>query len=418
MRAPAAAEEAPAERPVELPPGTLWPRRPGPVLDWLVTEGRRLPDPGALVKGLGRRLVEAGVPLYRVSFHVRTLHPQLMGESVRWRRTAPDEVEDFRAPRGIELTDAFLRSPMRALIEGAGGLRQRLDVAERAYDFPVFDELRAEGATDYVAMPVTFIDGRIHGTTWTSDRPGGFDTEDLIRIADLLPVLGPILEVHATRRIAANLLDTYVGRQAGARVLSGQITRGSGETVGAAIWYCDLAGFTDLSERAERDAVIALLNDYFQRMAEPVERRGGEILKFIGDAMLAIFPLDQPEACRRALSAAGEARAGMAELNAGRRLRGEAPLGYGVALHVGDVMYGNIGAPDRLDFTVIGPAVNLAARLEKLSRPLGAAVLLSDEFVRGCGCVGFRSLGHHRLRGIGRPVEVFVLPESWPGNGG
>ncbi|HET6519638.1 MAG TPA: adenylate/guanylate cyclase domain-containing protein [Geminicoccaceae bacterium] len=404
-----------AETPVDLPAGTPWPRRPGPVLDWLVAEGRHLPDPGALVKGLGRRLVEAGVPLYRVSFHVRILHPQLMGESVRWRRSAPDEVEESHAPRGIELTDTFLRSPVRVLFEGAGGLRQRLDVAERAYDFPVFEELRAEGATDYVAMPVTFTDGRVHGTTWTSDRPGGFDTEDLIRIADLLPVLGILLEVHATRRIAATLLDTYVGRQAGERVLSGQITRGSGETIRAAIWYCDLAGFTALSERAERDAVIATLNGYFERMAAPVERHGGEILKFIGDAMLAIFPLGRPGVGGRAVAAAGEAHGLMAGLNAERRRRGEEPLGYGIALHAGDVMYGNIGAPDRLDFTVIGPAVNLAVRLEQLTRSLGAAVLLSDDFVRLCDCGdAFPSLGRHRLRGIGRPVEVFVLPEALP----
>ena len=251
----------------------------------------------------------------------------------------------FRAEHGIERTELFLRSPMRVLFEGAGAVRQRLDLPEAEFAFPLFEELRQQGLTDYVALPITFTDGKIHGTTWSSDRPGGFASEELAQIEDLLPLFGLLLEIHFNRRIAINLLDTYVGHNAGERILAGQITRGSGETVAAAIWYCDLRGFTALSERLGRDALLACLNDYFDCMAGAVERQGGEILKFIGDAMLAIFPLAGEEACRRALEAALEARATMAELNARRRERGDEALAFGIALHAGEVMYGNIGAP-------------------------------------------------------------------------
>jgi len=300
---------------------------------------------------------------------------------------------------------------MRALFEGAGAVRQRLDLPDTEFAFPLLHELRRDGLTDYVALPITFSDGKIHGTTWSSDRPGGFESADLARIDDLLPVFGLLLEIHLSRRIAITLLDTYVGHHAGERILDGQILRGSGETVRAAIWFCDLRGFTALSERTGRDALIECLNQYFDRMAAAVEGQGGEILKFIGDAMLAVFPLDTDRACRRALEAAIAAEAGMAELNRARVERGEEALEFGIGLHAGDVMYGNIGATDRLDFTVIGPAVNLASRLHSLSHDLGTKLLISDAFAGLC--VGpFRSLGRHQLKGIAHPVEVFTLPEA------
>ena len=185
-------------------------------------------------------------------------------------------------------------------------------------------------------------------------------------------------------------------------------------TIAAALWYCDLRGFTGMSEAMPRDEVIATLNDWFGTMAESVHAHGGQVLKFIGDAMLAIFPLENAAACHKALQAAVEARTAMRELNARRRAAGQSEIGYGIALHVGDVMYGNIGAASRLDFTVIGPAVNVATRLESLSKELRRHVLLSGPFANLCGCSAefLTSLGHHHLRGIGAPLEVFGLVDD------
>jgi adenylate cyclase len=388
-----------------------WPRRPGPLLDWLIGDARKLPDGPTLLAQLCERLLGQGLPLARASFHIRTLHPQLFGMGFYWQRGTA-QIRVFRAERGIERTELYQRSPMRVLFEGAGAVRQRLDLPDVALAFPLLEELRQQGLTDYVALPLTFTDGKIHGTTWSADRPGGFSSAELAQIEDLLPLFGLLLEIHLSRRITITLLDTYVGHHAGERILEGQITRGSGETVAAAIWYCDLRGFTALSERLGRDALLACLNDYFDCMAGAVERQGGEILKFIGDAMLAIFPLAGDEACRRALEAARAARDAMAALNTRRRERGEEALGFGIALHAGEVMYGNIGAANRLDFTVVGPAVNLTTRIERLCRSLERDLLVSGAFAGGCTTWPLRSLGRHRLQGVALPVELFTLAEA------
>jgi adenylate cyclase len=389
-----------------------WPRRPSAVLDWLVGPARHLGDGAAVQAELCRRMVEDGLPLARVSFHIRTLHPQMFGVTFYWRRGM--EVAEFtQVPHGITDTDAFRSSPIRLLFEDElPEVRQRLDRPDAELPFLVYRELRAEGLTEHLALPLVFSDGKRHATTWATDRPGGFTAADLDRIRDLLPVLGLLIEIHLSRRIAINLLDTYVGRRAGARILAGQITRGSGETVRAAIWFCDLRDFTAMAAREERDAVIACLNQYFDCMAGLVEREGGEILKFIGDAMLAIFPLADEHACRRALRVASEARGAMAALNRARTAAGQAVLGYGIAMHVGEVMYGNIGAANRLDFTVIGPAVNIAARIEGLCRVLGPSILISEAFACQCGCADeLVSVGRHALRGVAGEVELFTLAE-------
>jgi len=404
-KAPAAA------KPPGAPAAAVWPERRSPILDWLIGDARRLPNARTLLRALCERLVAAGLPLARASSHIRVLHPQLFGVGYFWERGSA-EVRLFRAEHGIQQTEFYRRSPIRVLFEGAGAVRQRLDLPDVAFPFPSFHELRNEGMTDYVALPITFSDGKIHGTTWVADRPDGFATSDLAQIYDLLPAFSLLLEIHLNRRIAINLLDTYVGHAAGERILRGQITRGSGETVGAAIWFCDLRGFTELSERMDRDRLLACLNQYFDAVAGPVEAHGGEILKFMGDAMLAIFPLGSDQACGRALAAALDARAAMARLNRERAAQGEEALRFGIALHAGDVMYGNIGAPDRLDFTVIGPAVNLASRLERLCRELGLDLVVSDAFVRLSDAPGYHLLGSYRLSGIARPVEVFTVLEA------
>ncbi len=380
-------------------------------IDWLVLESGREPHLERLFAGLCARLVEDGLPIDRSTLHLRTLHPQFYGARLVWRPGL--EVAEIGFFGHDSLTDRrYLESPVRALYEGAEAIHQRLDLeAPAPREYPVYAELRAQGMIDYVAMPMTFSDGTRHACTWATKRPGGFRPGDLAALGEILPVLAMAAEIRASRRITRNLLDTYVGRHAGARILAGEIRRGTGATVHAAIWQCDLRDFTTLVEKLPRTEVITALNGFFEAMGAPVEAEGGEILKFIGDGMLAIFPLEEQAACHRALRAAIEARRGFARLNHERRGRTAEPLRFALALHVGDVMYGNIGTSSRLDFTVIGPAVNVAARLQQLAKDLDREVVLSGPFAAQCSCGAalLESLGRFPLRGVPEPVEVLAL---------
>ena len=387
------------------------PAAAAPVIAWLLGEARTLPNGPAALKELGQRLNEAGLKLARASFHVRTLHPQFFGIGFFWYR-GQDEIRTFLAEHGIRDTDLYQRSPLRLIFgEEVDQLHHSLEQPDEVLPFPLFAELKADGFTDYLSLPMLFSDGKIHATTWVSDKPGGFDDDDVALIKSILPIFGLLIEIHLNRRIAVNILNTYVGRQAGERILSGQITRGSGETIPAAIWFSDLRGFTALSQTKARDELLALLNDYFDAITAPIVEREGEILKFIGDAVLAIFPLKDDGACQRALDAAMAAKAALKAVNAARIKQGEAALAAGMALHVGEVMYGNIGSAERLDFTVIGPAVNLASRIEGLCPVLGADLLMSAAFKQRLDpAVMLESQGLHRLKGIEDAVEVFRLP--------
>jgi adenylate cyclase len=251
--------------------------------------------------------------------------------------------------------------------------------------------------------------------SWATSDPAGFSDAHIAEIVALLPALAACMETRSLRGMLKGLLSIYLGHQAGSRVLAGTIRRGEGEVIAAAIWLCDLRDFTMLSETLPSADVIRLLDDYFEIMAGPVADHGGEVLKFIGDAMLAIFPiqddLDRDRACRTALTAAEEALTRLAKANAERRARGDIEINLGLALHTGSVMYGNIGAPDRLDFTVIGPAVNLTARIAGLCRPMKRQLLASARFASPCGSE-LVSLGLHAMRGLSEAQEVFGLPDS------
>jgi adenylate cyclase len=396
------------------PDSGQWPARRSAALDWLIGETTDQPFLDNLFAELCQRLRADGLPLARATMHLRTLHPQFQGARVLWR-TDMAEAQLNLLEHGIFEDPRFVNSPVKALYEGAGGFRQRLDLAEKpTVDYGIYADLREQGYTDYVALPMQFTDGRRHATSWSTEQPGGFSTADLVEIDAIMPVLALAVEIRANRRITKNLLNTYVGQHAGERILSGDIRRGSGATVRAAIWNCDLRGFTRISEHWPRDDVIQWLNEYFDVMAAPVEAHGGEVLKFVGDGMLAIFRLDSPDACYNALQAAVEARRGMKELNVRRIERGSFELGFGVALHVGDVMYGNIGTATRLDFTVIGPAVNVASRMQTLTKELRRQVVLSAPFAMMCGCSAefLTTLGRFPVRGVDEPIEVFGLSEE------
>ena len=244
-----------------------------------------------------------------------------------------------------------------------------------------------EGATDYVAMPLRFSDGQINILTMVSDRPGGFSTDELGQLYEVLPTLSRLLEAHAQRISALTLLRTYLGSNAGERVMNGLVKRGDGENLHAVIWFCDLRGSTALAESLSREDYLAALNQYFDCMAGAVIDHDGEVLKFIGDAVLAIFPIDDlanpyPKACTSALDASRDAQQRIDDVNRERAERGEPPLAYGIGLHRGDLTYGNIGTTKRLDFTVIGSAVNEAARIEDMCKTLDIPVLISEAFAR------------------------------------
>lgn len=382
-----------------------------PIIEWLVLEGWRVDSTPRLIDSLARRLVAAGVPLWRVFCLVPTLHPLYVGAGYRWSR-GDAEVRRGFGEHGVQQTEAFLNNPPKLIIvDGFAAVRRRLDDGYAAGEFPLLDELRAEGATDYVAMPLEFTSGQRTVVSFASDRPGGFSQADLKQFFDLLPVLARLVEQDTQRSTTENLLRTYVGTDAAARILAGQVMRGDSQTIFAAIWYADLRDFTGHSQAMPRDELLEALNAYFDAMSLPVQAHGGQILKFIGDGVLGIFPVDArddlAEACRKAIGAARDACAAMHALNAAREERGQRPLGYGLALHIGEVVYGNIGAADRLDYTVIGPAVNIAQRLEQLCKQLDRRPLISSAFAAASG-VPARSVGRFALKGIAEEHEVFA----------
>jgi adenylate cyclase len=383
-----------------------------PLLGWLLHEAPGYGSARDLTGALAARMVAAGIALWRMTVLLRTLHPEVMGTSYRWWRKTW-AVEEFRAPYSVLESPEYLNSPVRAIFEGAGGIRRRLQGPAPLLDFGILRDLHAEGATDYVAMRMPFSDGTINVLSLTSDRPGGFSTADLGHVYEIAGVLGRLYEAHAMRRTAADLLDTYLGRHAGERVLNGTIRRGAGEDIRAVIWFCDLRESTQLARASDRREFLATLNEYFDCMAGAVLRHDGHVLRFIGDAALAIFPIagegGRPagEACARALAAAREAARSVAALNDARRGAGRPEIGFGIGLHVGEVTYGNIGTPSRLEFTVVGEAANYAARLEALCKDLAEPVVVSAEFARRAAG-RFRSLGRHALRGVDEPQALFA----------
>jgi len=389
----------------------LWPSRKSPVLDWLVNDtlGERFID--NVLIGLSERLVEAGIPVARTSLHFRTNHPQWRGARLMWK-TGLKEAEIDLYGYEVENTQLFLRSPLKAIHDGANELRKDLaaPVLDPENEASLYADLRAEGLTEYVALPIDHTLGKRHVVTFATRRPGGFTEDHVGAFKDLLPVLSLVSEVRLKNVMARTLLQTYVGPHASEEILAGATTRGSGATKSAAIMICDLRDFTTLSSLWPRDYVIELLNGYFDALSGPIEDHGGEILKFMGDGLLAIFPLEVPSACTDLLAAIREGRAAMAALNQKSAEDGHPQLGYGVGVHLGDVMYGNIGSKKRLDFTVIGPAVNIASRLETLTKETHHPVLLSRAFVERAGCQGdVDNLGAFELKGLEEPVEVAAL---------
>jgi adenylate cyclase len=377
------------------------------VVDWLVDGARTAHQPQDVLAELCERLLACGLPLYRVAVFVTTLHPDIMGRRFLWR--AGEGVVVTEAAYDMLKTDTYRRSPVPVVFGRAETIRLRLLDPGCPNEYVIVDELRAEGVSDYLIQPLPFTNGEVHAISWTTRRPEGFSDDDVAALEAIRRPLARLAEVYALRRIAATLLDTYVGRGAGERILQGRIRRGDIERIEAVILLSDLRDFTGLSGRLPGAAVIGLLNGYFDCLVPALEAHGGEVLKFVGDGLLGIIPVggDPAIACRNALAAAAEARAALAAANAERAERGEPELRYGLALHLGEVLYGNVGSVGRLDFTTIGPAVNLTARLETLARDLGRDLVASSAFARHCPDA-LISLGAFQLRGFRAPQEVFA----------
>ena len=384
------------------------------VAAWLVGPARRIATSLELLDELGWRLVSAGAPLARITFHLPTLHPQYYGIGGRWSRIQ-GRTEEMLVGHAVRYSDAFLDSPIRRLIETGERIRRRLDTPDAVLDFPILTEIKAEGITEYVAVALELSTGRRIGITLSTDRAGGFRDDELASLATLGPYLAPLLEIQIGRQITSNVLAAYLGQQIGERVLAGDILRGRGETIRAIVWLCDLRGFTRLSDHLPGPQVIAILNAYFERVVRELHSRKGEVLKFMGDGLLAIFAVADaafaPDAATQALAAAEAAIAAVDALEGDPVLEGEPAPRMCVSIHFGDVFYGNIGASDRLDFTTIGPAVNLLARLDQLSKTLQRRILVTGEFADVCPRP-LQSLGSHVMRGLSEPHEIFTVPET------
>ena len=359
---------------------------------------------------LCRRIVAAGIPLWRAVCTASTLHPEISATAYVWKRDVQG-AQRITATHAFQQSEELTTSPIAAVKKTGRALRRKIHDPNCRLDYPVLIEFKNAGGTDYIAMPLKCSSGEVNCISWATDREGGFTDTETGGLTEVAEALAIIVELQSTRRIARPLMDTYVGHRTGERVLSGAIQRGASQTLHAVIWFCDLRGFTALADSLPRDRLIAMLNDYFEAVVGAVVGEGGEALKFMGDGLLAIFELsadsDPSERCAAALRAARIAAEKIAARNLERSAAGEPEIRFGLALHLGEVSYGNIGAPNRLDFTVIGPAVNHAARLEKFASELGRHVVTSASFAAAAGG-SFESLGRHHLRGVREPQEVFA----------
>jgi adenylate cyclase len=382
--------------------------RLAPVVAWLLTAGRRLTHPEPLIAALVAELQRAGAPITRLQIGVRTLHPQISA----W--VVVSAAGSTELQRRSLYSDHYAGSPMEWVHQHGLPFRRRLGALSDA-EHAILHEYAAAGMTEYVCLPMRFSDDHIILAVLATDRPGGFTDADIARFQALEHFLAPLLEILESRHVARTLLDTYVGHRTGERILHGKIHRGDGDPIHAVVWLSDLRDFTALNEALEPAQLLALLNDYFEAIAAAVAPRGGEILQFIGDAALVIFEYDDRAAgaptAEAAVDAALDAFSAVAVLNQ-RRQRAHLPaIRFGVGLHIGAVMHGNVGSPDRLGFNVVGPAVNRTARLESLTKTVGVPLLLSAELAARL-TRPVRSLGNFALKGVAEPQEVFALAET------
>ncbi|HZP98476.1 MAG TPA: adenylate/guanylate cyclase domain-containing protein [Reyranella sp.] len=400
---------------------------------WLAEQGLRNLPLEELVDGFARRLNEAGVPVARMFVGMNTLHPMVRAHSLVWdRATGPATRFEFQHDE-VD-TPIILASPFASMLR-EGRHEMRADLTQRRDgEWPVFEELRGLGMTEWLGLVFPFgeLAPQLPGTamaesarelwfvaSFTTDKPGGYEAAEMAVLRELLPLFALAVKATTLRAVYHGLLSSYLGNDPAQRVLSGAVQRGEVQDVEAVLFYADLRDFTALADTLPGRELIALLDECFDCMVRPVNRLGGEILKFLGDGLLAIFRIEQrrrAEICAAALSAASEALDLMEVLAAARGNQGKKTPGLDIALHVGAVQYGNVGTDTRLDFTVIGPSVNEAARIELLCKELGHPLLVSQAFAEAATAsrAHLASAGRHRLRGVREEAELFTLAPAPP----
>jgi len=389
------------------------------IREWIVDRALAGATEIDVLAGLCDRLEAAGFALVRASVANDLLDPTYDGRGVRWNRGKGGIEEVFARTEGFVVNESWTRSPFFALAaSGRPRLRRRLKATYRRGEFALLDGFEDQGATDYIAFAtpigesVRFGEGQGIVSSWLTDAPGGFSDAQIEALAELLPTLALAFMLHTTHRAARTAIATYLGRDAALRVLAGNIVRGRATPITAVVWYSDLVGFTRIADSVNPDVMLALLNDYAEAQVEAIEKHGGHVLKFIGDGILAIFPDDDTtQACARALDAAAEQQRRIVKLNSRRTAAALPVTGTHLALHLGELLYGNVGSPRRLDFTVLGPAVNEAARIEALCGSLEQPVIVSSAFADAAGPARERlvSLGRYAMKGVARPQELFTL---------
>lgn|SRR5688572_23130651 len=384
---------------------------------WITDAGLAGHSETATLEGICDRAVTLGLPLARVTALIDTLHPIYEGRAFIWKRDK-NETAISEYDRSSQNLRRWVGSPFYYLEKNDESLLRRRLTAETEKEFPVFPELRAEGMTDYVAMVNRFAADGIVGnmdcvySSWTTDAPAGFRDADVADIGRLMPLLALTLKATSLARIAGTLVETYLGRDAGRRVLEGRISRGVAEQIEAAIWFSDLRGYTRLSDTAKPEEIIPLLNEYADAIISAIHEHGGDVLKLMGDGVLAIFTAaDRSRACEAALTAAEDAPRRVAEVNGRRSADGLPTTELYLGLHIGEVFYGNIGSKERLDFTIVGPAVNEVSRIASMCRSVDQPLLVSSAFATALGASRSRlvSVGRYALRGVSRPQALFTL---------
>ncbi len=377
----------------------------GALVDWLLREAWQSADPVSLTRALGNRFVEDGIAVFRLNVVIWALHPEHAGIAYVWNHDG-DQVETRRASYDDLISEGYRTSPIRHVSEGMGGVRQCLKSEEAEFSFPVMNELRAQGGTDYVAMPLPFSNGQIHVMTMASDHPKGFSTANLGLVYECATVISRFYEALSQRANATALLETYLGQGTGARVLGGEIRRGDGDDIDAAILFCDLRNSTGWAERLSRRDYLALLNAFFETVVDQVHVAGGEVLKFVGDGVLGVFPSDANGGHARA-AALDAAVAIIRKVETLRAKGSDQPVSCSIGLDFGRVTYGNVGSKDRLDFTVIGRPAIVASRLSDLAKIEGHAILATEAIARAAES-GLGTIGDRDLHNISEPVEVFA----------
>jgi adenylate cyclase len=384
------------------------------VVQWLNLQALNDASLETIARGTCERLAAAGLPLARAYMSFSMLHPLYRAVGYLWERGTGFSMEKHRHVRGGVEADRFLKSPFYHLLKNdLPHLRRRIQNTGGPVEFPVFTELREQGITDYLAYTRRFRPSSEQGMigSWASDREDGFSDDDIAALLRIQESLAVASKIAVKGELARNMLTTYLGAGAGERVLAGQIQRGDGETIKAAIVVADVRNSTILAEEMGREPYIGTLNTFFDAAAGAFADGGGHILSFLGDGFLAIYPSgDSPrgrrEACQQAYVAAMTAALRMREANEERRTANLVEIGYGIGLHIGNVMFGNVGLPDRLTFSVFGAAVNEATRLEALTKAYRTPIIASEEFRSRCEG-SWKELGSEVLRGLNRPIKVF-----------